>query len=552
MVVRVVALHDQVLGDRPADVVLDTLEGSREVEADDRRGVPVRQLDELLRGGSRRVVVFGQELDRPGADVLILVVQSSHQLVVREAAGDVERPHRPQAQVAVRVGREHLVQRIVDRSVDFALRRPALQDDPGPARVPGALRELQLDEFLVRHRLDVVVAALPVVRQGLLGRDAEDAPGLLVLDVVAADVRVVPVEDVDVATRPDLHAEADPLLVVGQQEVLAVVGDEAGTLRLQFVREHGVLVDVRHEEPAVVFFGEGVREVDAGAAVRGAVTVVDDRADVAVDVRIEVRAALTVVDASGDHVEQVGDHAGGDEDLTLRVVVDAPGVAEAVGDDLEAVLGRVVAPDAAVDVDSVVLEQVIGEGVVVAVDRLVGSRLADPGGRREPFEAVEPAVGAPVEAVDRLVTVADAPAGQQDLGVVHVGDVVAVAVGEVEEVGRRADEDAVEADRKRRREGDALREDLLAVGGAVAVRVLQDQDAAVAGAGETASAGLVVAVLGDPHAAAVVPGEGHGLGDHGLRGPGVDLESLAHGHRINRLFRGQELLLLRFPLGDAP
>ena len=119
-------------------------------------------------------------------------------------------------------------------------------------------------------------------------------------------------------------------------------------------------------------------------------------------------------------------------------------------------------------------------------------------------------------------------------------------------MGRRADEDAVEADRQRRRERDALGEDLPAVGRAVAIRVLQDQDLAVARAGEAAAAGLVVAVLGDPHAAAVVPGEGHGLGDHGLRGPGVDLVAVAHGHRLDRLLRGQELLLLRLLLGDAP
>ena len=313
-----------------------------------------------------------------------------------------------------------------------------------------------------------------------------------------------------------------------------------------------MLVNVRHEQPAVVLFGEGVREVDAGAAVRGPVPVVDDRADVAVDVRVEVRAALPVVDAAGDHVEQVGDYARGDEDLALGVVVDAPRVAEAVGDDLEAPLRGVVPPHPAVDVDAVGLEEVVREWIVVAVDRLLGTRLADLGGRREAFEAVEPAVGPPVEAVDRFVTVPDAPAGQQDLRVVHVGHVVAVAVGEVEEVGRRADEDAVEADRQRRRERDAFGEDLLAIGLTVAVRVFEDQDAAVARARETAAAGLVVAVLGDPHAAAVVPGEGHGLRDHGLRGPGVDLEAVAHGHRIDRLLRGQELLLLRLLLGDAP
>ena len=208
--------------------------------------------------------------------------------------------------------------------------------------------------------------------------------------------------------------------------------------------------------------------------------VVHDGADVAVNVGVEVPAALPVVDASGYDVEEVGNHAGGDEDLALGVVVDAPRVAEAVSHDLEALLRRVVPPDAAVDVDSIGFEKVRRERIVVAVDRLVGPRLADLGRGREPLQAIEPAVRSPVEAVDRLVAVPDAPTRQQDLGLVRVGYVVAVAVGEVEEVGRRADEDAVEADRQRCRKRDALREDLDAIGFAVAIRVLQDQDSAVA------------------------------------------------------------------------
>ena len=188
----------------------------------------------------------------------VRVVEGVRELFGREAAGDVERPHGPEAQVAVRVGREHLVQRSVNGCVDLALRRPGLQDDPRPPRVPGALRKLQLDQFAVRHRLDVVEAAGPVLCPRLLRGHAEDASGLLVLDVVAADLRVVPVEHVDVAGRADLHAEPDPLRVVREQEVLAVVGDEAGALRFEFVGEHRVLVDVRHEQPAVVLLGKRV------------------------------------------------------------------------------------------------------------------------------------------------------------------------------------------------------------------------------------------------------------------------------------------------------
>ena len=116
-----------------------------------------------------------------------------------------------------------------------------------------------------------------------------------------------------------------------------------------------MLVDVGHEDPAVLRARKGVGLIDARAAVRRAVPVIGDRLDVAVDVRIEVLAALALVDAAGDDVPEVRDHAGADEELALGVVVDAPRVAEAVRDDLEHVLRRVIPPDAAVDLDAVAL-----------------------------------------------------------------------------------------------------------------------------------------------------------------------------------------------------
>ena len=114
---------------------------------------------------------------------------------------------------------------------------------------------------------------------------------------------------------------------------------------------------------------ERVGLVDARAAVRRPVAVIGDRLDVAVDVRIEMLAALAMVDAAGDDVPEVRDHARADEELPLGVVVDAPRVAEAVGDDLEHVLRRVVPPDAAVDLDPFACQDVLGERLFVFVER---------------------------------------------------------------------------------------------------------------------------------------------------------------------------------------
>ena len=76
---------------------------------------------------------------------------------------------------------------------------------------------------------------------------------------------------------------------------------------------------------------------------------IGDGLDVVVRVGIEVLARLPLVAPALDHVIEVRDDAGRDDHLAAGVEVDAPGVARAVGEDLEDVAGRVVAPDARVD-----------------------------------------------------------------------------------------------------------------------------------------------------------------------------------------------------------
>ena len=80
-----------------------------------------------------------------------------------------------------------------------------------------------------------------------------------------------------------------------------------------------------------------------------AMAVVGDRADVAVNIRIKVTTALPMVNAARNDMPQMRDHACADEELSLRVVVDAPRVAETVSDHLEAILNRVITPNATVD-----------------------------------------------------------------------------------------------------------------------------------------------------------------------------------------------------------
>src|SRR5262245_28804541 len=132
-----------------------------------------------------------------------------------------------------------------------------------------------------------------------------------------------------------------------------------------------MLVDVRHEDAADLRLREGIRLINAGAAMRRSMAVIGDGLDVAVNVRVEVLPALPHVDAAGNHVEEVWNDAGADEQLAFGVVVDPPRIAETVSDDLEDVAGRVIAPHPAVDLDPVA-----GHHVRKRLLRLVDAALA--------------------------------------------------------------------------------------------------------------------------------------------------------------------------------
>ena len=182
---------------------------------------------------------------------------------------------------------------------------------------------------------------------------------------------------------------------------------------------------------------------------------VGDRAEVAVGVRIVQRAvlgeALEVI-AALDHVERDIGAVAAAEGVAGRVEVEAPGVAAPLGEDLE--------PS--------------GPGMI-APDPLLELVAADPGRDGAPLGTVEPAVGPPGHRVDRRVRVLKPEAREQDLGVA-VGPVVVVPVGIEQQVRSLADEHAAVPDGQRRGQVQALDEDLVRIGPAVAVGVFEDLD----------------------------------------------------------------------------
>ena len=245
--------------------------------------------------------------------------------------------------------------------------------------------------------------------------------------------------------------------------------------------------------------------------------VVGDRLDVVVGERIEVLARLTLVAGAGQDVIQVRDHAGRVEELAASVVIEAPRIARALGEDLEDTAGRVEAPDAGVDLHALFVGR---------------TRLADDRVREHAVVAVEPAVRTPDEAVERLVRVVEAPAIEQHD---RLARLIVGVLRDEEEFRRRADPDAAMADLDARDEVESVLEDRDLGVTAVLLHVFQNQDAI--GAGTIGTLLRVGHPFHDPEAAAFVEAHRDRLDDLGFGRHQRDLEARGERHRLHRVGR---------------
>ena len=109
----------------------------------------------------------------------------------------------------------------------------------------------------------------------------------------------------------------------------------------------------------------------------------------------------------------------------------------------------------------------------------VQARAGHMAGDRRSLSRVEPAVGAPLQAVDHRVRVFQPEALEVDLGVA-VGHVVVVAVGIEEQIGRVEHPDAPAPARDRGGDVQAVDKGLVPVEDAVAVGVFMDRDLVLA------------------------------------------------------------------------
>ena len=375
-----------------------------------------------------------------------------------------------------------------------------------------------------------------------------------------ADLLVAPVTDIERAVGPHLLGHGNEIHVVAAHEVAAVLARVCGAVGIEVIGHQTVAVEVAEDELVAIgrgelaalvdreaavgvatAFGIGIviddaragRRVmgDIGAGIAGVVRVVGNGLDVLIRVRIEVLTTLALVARAWDDVIQMWDHAGGDEELAVLVVVQSPGIAGTMGEDFELMAHGMVAPDAAV------------ERRAFAVGR---AGLADVGIGEDALAAVEPAIGTPDEAVQGFVGVLRAPAIEEDFGretqAGHrmrygrgIGFVVAVLVGDEHEVGRSAHPDTAEADFNAADEAEAFGEDRALVEGAIALGVFKNEDAVLAGA---RCARLRVAhALHHPQASALVPAHGDGLHELGLSGDEFGFEASRELHGFDCLLR---------------
>ena len=269
-----------------------------------------------------------------------------------------------------------------------------------------------------------------------------------------------------------------------------------------------------------------IRTMDSSARV---VRMVGNRLDVVVGERIEVLAGLTLVAGAGQDMIQMRDHTGRVEELAARVVIEAPRIARALGEDLEEVASRMKAPDPGVDLHAL---------------RVGSARLADHRVSEHAVVTVEPAVRTPDEAVERLMRVLETPAIKQHDGLARL---VVGVFGNEEEFWGRTDPHTAVADFDARDQIEAVLENRDLGVGAILLHVFQNQNAI--GAATIGALLRVGHALHDPKAAAFVEAHRDWLDHLGLGRDERDLEAFRQRHRLHRL--GWRLAVLISAGGDA-
>ena len=252
-------VRNQTSSDGPAIAERHALQCRSEVKPHDRRRIELGHGGEFTERFAGWIIVFTEQLNRPGANVRVVVAEVFQQLGFAQATRDMQRPKSAQTMIGVFIFEEHFFQGAMGAFGQFAFDRPALKNNASAAGVPGAGAGLVLDQFGFIELGHIGVSACPVLGQALFRREAEDAAGVLLQHVLAANVGIVPVEHIHVATRANLHAEANPLCIIGLHEILVVFTNETGAAWHQFICQHSMLMNISHEDFSLILVRKRIR-----------------------------------------------------------------------------------------------------------------------------------------------------------------------------------------------------------------------------------------------------------------------------------------------------
>ena len=300
-----------------------------------------------------------------------------------------------------------------------------------------------------------------------------------------------------------------------------------------------MFVEIRHEDPVAIFLGKRVGQVDAGSAVGRAVPVIRDRFDIIKDIRVNVFAPLTVVNAAGNHMPKVRNHTSGDEHLAVIIKIQAPRIAETVGDHFKPILCRMIAPHSAVDELPVFHLNTSWECIPLVQDRPSVQRLADRRGRGKSLAAVKPTVRSPSKAIKDLVPISNTPARKAHFDIT-VRLVIVIFVRNKKQVRRSTEPQPVKSNRDCRGEGDSFHEYRTLIEFPVTVRIFEDENSTISVRGETSAARFVIPIFSDPEASAIIPAERHRLRNHGFDGRKLRLEPSGNRHPCDGLFPSEK------------
>ena len=207
----------------------------------------------------------------------------------------------------------------------------------------------------------------------------------------------MPIEDINGTFRAYLNTKANQCHVVGRQKIVPVLPNKTRSIGDHYIRQHGMFVDVAHEQPAVVFFGESICQVESRTTMGGQMGVIANRLNVIVNMWVEMRPALLVVNSPLNHVKQMRNDATGSETLALIIEIKTPRIGQTASKYFKRPTRRVVTPNATID----------ELAVFFLLPRFTNMRHGE-----NAVASVQPAVGAPDKTVQRFMPVVDPPAVQ--------------------------------------------------------------------------------------------------------------------------------------------